>query len=227
MEGELRDDGALLDAWRAGDTGAGNELLRRHFIAVYRFVSANLSGPGAEPEDVAQRAFEACISARDRARTDFRGYLFGVARRLIYMEWKKRRGDDLLPASAIQLRDVRTSPSAAVARLDEQKLFMKALESLPLEFRSVLERFFWEERSLAEIAEELGIAVGTVKSRLFRGKAMLRERLEHMHAPRAVLISTVARLERSPDELTDPPSDGLPPARAGTSRRDPDTPDEP
>ena len=198
MATDGRDDSSLLDAWREGDAHAGNELLRRHFVAVYRFFSANLSQAGrdVDPEDLTQRTFEACITRRDAVQTDFRAYMFGVARRLLYLEWKRRRGSgDVITPSAAEVRDVRTSPSLAIARLDEQKVFLKALERLPAEFRAVLERFYWEERPIAEIATELGIALGTVKSRLFRGKAMLREELMNSQAPAAVLESAVQRLD--------------------------------
>ena len=194
-----RQDAALLDAWREGDVDAGDELLKRHFVAVYRFFAANLtpSGRGADPEDLTQRTFEACIARRDRVETDFRAYLFGVARRQLYLEWKQRqaRGDVLSP-SDVGVRDVRTSPSGAVARLEDQKLFLRALERLPLEFRAVLELFFWEDRPIASIADELGIAVGTVKSRLFRGKSMLGQALRELEAPDALRALAISRIEK-------------------------------
>lgn len=193
------DDAELLEAWRGGNVDAGDELLRRHFVAVYRFFAANLGGPdrAADPDDLTQRTFEACIQTRDRVQTDFRGYLFGIARRQLYGEWKKRRaiGDMLRPSQA-NVRDVRTSPSAAVARLDDQMLVMHAIESLPLEFKAVIERFYWEERSIADIAKELGVAKGTVKSRLHRGKAMLREELAAARASAALRDSVIERLEQ-------------------------------
>ncbi len=193
-----RDDSALLHAWREGDAHAGNELLRRHFVAVYRFFAANLSQAGrdVDPEDLTQRTFEACINRRDAVQSDFRAYVFGVARRLLYLEWKRRKGaGGVVSPSVEEIRDVRTSPSHAIARLDEQKLFLAALERLPAEFRAVLERFYWEERPIADIAEELGVALGTVKSRLFRGKAMLRDALMRLPAPAALLQSAVLRVE--------------------------------
>jgi RNA polymerase sigma factor (sigma-70 family) len=191
-------DAELLDAWRDGDVDAGDELLKRHFVAVYRFFSANLapSGRGADPEDLTQRTFEACIARRDRVETDFRAYLFGVARRQLYLEWKQRkaRGEVMSPSDAA-VRDVRTSPSAAVARLEDQKLFLRALEELPLEFRAVLELFFWEDRPIAGIAEELGIALGTVKSRLHRGKAMIGQVLRELNAPERVRAAAIRQLD--------------------------------
>lgn len=195
---EDEEDGALLDAWRSGDKAAGEELFRRHFVAVYRFFAKNLraSGRAADAEDLTQRSFEACVTGRDRVRGDFRGYLFGVARRQLFGELKQRhvRGATVTPSDA-GIRDVHTSPSGAVARLDEQKIFVVALEGLPTEFRAVIERFYWEEQPITAIAKELGVAPGTVKSRLFRGKALLRERLEQLRAPSEVRDSATKAFE--------------------------------
>lgn len=192
------DDGALLEAWRRGDKAAGEELFRRHFEAVRRFFAKNLraSGRGADAEDLTQRSFEACVTGRDRVQGDFRGYLFGVARRQLFGELKHRsvRGDTVTPSHA-GIRDVHTSPSGAVARIDEQKIFRVALEGLPPEFRGVIERFYWEEQPITTIAQQLGVAPGTVKSRLFRGKALLRERLEQLRAPAAVQESATRAFE--------------------------------
>jgi DNA-directed RNA polymerase specialized sigma24 family protein len=69
------------------------------------------------------------------------------------------------------------------------------LEGLPLEYAAVLVRFFWEERTIAEIAADLGIAEGTVKSRLFRGKALLKERLLEMALPPDLREQATSRLE--------------------------------
>ena len=195
---DTREDLVLLEAWRGGDAHAGDELLRRHFVSVYRFFDANLGGAqtGSDSEELTQKTFEACIAGRDLVRTDFRAYLFGIARRQLMREWERRRarGDTVTPSQA-GIRDVRTSPSAAVARLDQQQLFVRALELLPLEFKAVLERFYWEEKTIPEIADDLGIAKGTVKSRLFRAKAMLKERLVNLGVPAHLRDSTVELLE--------------------------------
>lgn len=201
---ETKSDVELLEAWRSGDAHSGDDLLRRHFVSVYRFFDANLGGAGvgADAEDLTQKTFEACIAGRDRVRTDFRAYLFGIARRQLMREWERRRsrGDQVTPSQA-GIRDVRTSPSAAVARLDQQQLFVRALELLPLEFKAVLERFYWEDKTIPEIEVDLGIAKGTVKSRLFRGKAMLKERLTRLGVPTALRDSTLNLLEQKTKDI--------------------------
>lgn len=198
MSIETLDDATLLTAWRSGDTAAAGQLLQRHFIAVYRFFAANLaqSGSGADPDDLTQRTFEACIKRKDAVQTDFRSYLFGVARNLLYDEWRRRKaGGPTQTPSEAAIQDVRTSPSAAVARLDEQRLFVAQVQQLPQEFRSVIELFFWEDRAVNDIAAHLGIPVGTVKSRLFRGRAMLRDGLLSSGAPADLRSMALARLD--------------------------------
>ncbi|MEM6994432.1 MAG: sigma-70 family RNA polymerase sigma factor [Myxococcota bacterium] len=194
-------DVELLVRWREGDKTAGNALLQRHFVSVYRFFEANIS---EDVEDLTQRTFEACIVARDRLRDDanFRAYLFGIARKqlLRHLERRYPRGTTVSPSQVV-IKDVRTSPSGAVARLDQQQLFVRGLSEIPLEFKSVLELFYWEDRKIPEIAVELGIAVGTVKSRLFRGKAVLKEYILNTDVPAELAQSTVDEIERRTSEL--------------------------
>jgi len=189
-------DVELLVAWRAGDKNAGNALLQRHFVSVYRYFEANV---GDDVEDLTQRTFEACIAARDRLRDDasFRAYLFGIARKQLLRHFERGypKGTTVSP-SQVPIRDVRTSPSGAVARLDHQQLLLRGLAEIPLEFKSVLELFYWEDKKIPEVAEELGIAIGTVKSRLFRGKALLKELVKTTDAPPDLRNSTIAAIER-------------------------------
>jgi len=196
-DGPATTDKELLDAWREGDTRAGEILLERHLMEVYRFFQSQLrqSGLGADPEDLAQRTFEACVTGRDRVHTDFRGYLFGIARHELRREWQRRRarGEVITPSMAGVL-DGRTSPSGVVARSQERQAFLRAIDDLPAEHAAVLLRFYWEDRSIQEIAHELGIAVGTVKSRLFRGKAQVRDRLLELDMPSDLRTATERRL---------------------------------
>jgi RNA polymerase sigma factor (sigma-70 family) len=197
---EAAEDSTLLEAWRAGDRDAGDDLLRRHFLSVFRYFSSH---PGVDAEEMTQRTFEACIAARDRVRDQFVAYLFGIARNQLLREWERKgyRGEPVSPSN-VSLRDLRTSPSMRVAKLDEQMLFAKGLATLPREFASVLELFFWEDRSIQEIADKLGIAAGTVKSRLHRGKALLRTWLDAVPQSAELRTGAIALLGRD-DEPAD------------------------
>ncbi|MCA9704976.1 MAG: sigma-70 family RNA polymerase sigma factor [Myxococcales bacterium] len=204
---EETSDTALLQAWRAGDLHAANDLLRRHFGRIFRYFDRHVSGP--EAEDLTQRTFEACVTTRDRLRDDasFRAYLLGIARKqlLRHFEYKRPRGTEL-PPSQLDLQDIRTSPSGVMVRHDQQRLFLDALAPLPAEYREVLELFFWQDRTMPEIAEQLGVPLGTVKSRLHRGKALLRSRIEALPVTSELRRSTL-------DELDSRALDGAPAVR--------------
>ena len=192
-EESVDDDLQLLTAWRDGDRDAAERLLSRHFSSVYRYFLGRLGAhASSDAEDLTQRTFEACVVGRERVRTDLRAYLYGVARRLLMQEWKKRRvrGDVVTPSQA-ELEARGGTPSSALRRADAWDLLSDALTRLPLEFSAVLERFYLEEQSIATIAEELGVAKGTVKSRLHRGKAMLRKELERIEASAAMRQSSL------------------------------------
>jgi RNA polymerase sigma-70 factor (ECF subfamily) len=189
-------DAALLEAWRAGDRDAADELLRRYFFGVYRFFASHR---GVDAEELTQRAFEICIAARDRVHEEFGAYLYGVARNLLRREWeRKAAGVELVSPSQTPLRALGTSPSMRVAKLDEQQLFARAVAALPPEFAGAIALFYWDDRTLVEIAAQLCVAVGTVKSRLSRGRALLRAWLDAAAADERVRQGALSLVDREP-----------------------------
>ncbi len=174
----------LLDAWCAGDSGAGDALIRRHFATVCRFFRSKL---GEDIEDLVQRTFQICTARRGDLAADgsFRGFLFGVARNLLldHLRRRYRRGehDDV---HIYSLRDLGTTPSEAVARNEREQLMQEALRRIPLEQRMLLELAHWEGLSGREIAQALEIGENTVRSRLSRARAALRDELEQLGAAR-------------------------------------------
>ena len=180
----MGNDIELLDAWCAGDNEAGDALIRRHFESVCRFFRSKL---GEDVEDLIQRTFQICTVRRKDLGSDgsFRGFLFGVARNLLLDHLRRvyRRGphDDI---HAHSLRDLGTTPSEAVARNEREQLIQEAMRRIPLEQRLLLELAHWEGLSGREIAQALEIGEYTVRSRLSRARAALREALEQLGAAR-------------------------------------------
>ncbi|MBL9107246.1 MAG: sigma-70 family RNA polymerase sigma factor [Myxococcales bacterium] len=174
----------LLDAWCGGDKAAGDALIRRYFEAVCRFFRSKL---GEDVEDLIQRTFHICTVRRMDlgAGGSFRGFLFGVARNLLldHLRRRYRRGphDDVHVHS---LRDLGTTPSEAVARGERERMIQEAMLRIPLEQRLLLELAHWEGLSGREIAQALEIGENTVRSRLSRARAALREALEQLGAAR-------------------------------------------
>ncbi len=171
-------DHELLDAWCAGDRESGDALIRRHFEAICRFFRGKL---GDDIEDLVQCTFQVCVARRATLRADgsFRGFMFGVARHLLidHLRRRYRRGEHE-DVEQHSLRALGTSPSAAVARDEREALVREAMLRISLEQRMILELAHWEGCSGREIAEALEIGEHTVRSRLARARAALREQVE-------------------------------------------------
>ncbi|MCH9686695.1 MAG: sigma-70 family RNA polymerase sigma factor [Deltaproteobacteria bacterium] len=190
-------DAELLQAWRDSDHDAGNELVRRHFMSVYRFF-VNKVGGADEVDDLLQRTFLACVEGRDRVRDDasLRGYILGIARNQMLMYVRRRQRDrQRMAPGEVSVAEISGSPSQVMAGRDEQKLLLMALREIPLDLQTVVELYYWEELSVAQMAEVLEIPAGTVKSRLFRARDALRQQLEQMNAPDDIRKTTVDGFE--------------------------------
>lgn len=186
------DDQALLAAWADGDRQAGAELLRRYFPPLYRFFR-NKVQHGVD--DLVQQTMMACTRAVGRYRGDasFRTFLFGVAHRELLMFLRKHaRKQAPLDPLEMSVADIMRSPSEVAAARSEQELVAMAMRSIPVDLQVTLELYYWEELKVAEIAEITSVAPGTVKSRLARGRSLLKAWLSRQAAvPRPLREATV------------------------------------
>lgn len=174
------DDGALFLAWRAGDRAAGGQLIERHFDAIARFFATKVGV--AHQDDLVQRTFLAAVEGAAGFRGDgsFRAFLFGIARNLVFEQYRAKardaRNDPDFSASAL----VDLAPglvTAADARVERRRL-VAALQRIPLEAQVLIELYYWEDLSVEELAQALAVPPGTIKSRLFKARAQLREAAE-------------------------------------------------
>lgn len=175
---DQRTDDELLALAAAGDEEAFAALYRRRGAAVYRF-ALGMAGSREAAEEVVQETFMALIEkpgAFDPSRGELRSYLYGVARnkglRLFgksseTVVWDGYRHDGEVAADVLE----------ALEAQDRVELLRRAVLSLPAPYREAVVLCDLEELSYAEAAEALGAAVGTVRSRLHRGRALLARRL--------------------------------------------------
>jgi RNA polymerase sigma factor (sigma-70 family) len=151
------------------------DLVTDHYESVYRF-AYRLSGTAAEAEDLTQEAFcQAQLKIGQlRDQSAARGWLFSIVRNGYLHRLRSRK-----TAKTVSL-DETAEPidrwDAEPLVIDSTKL-QEVLNELPEAFRTPLVLYFFEEFSYREIAEQIGVPMGTVMSRLARAKAFLRERL--------------------------------------------------
>jgi RNA polymerase sigma factor (sigma-70 family) len=198
-----RSDIDLLDAWRAGDSRAGNELFNRHFDSICRFFANKAAH---EVDDLIQRTFLACVEGRDRFRGDasFRGYLFGVARNVLRRHYRdKRYHDQRFDPLVVSVHDLGPAPSMLIADKREQELLLHALRRLPMDHQITLELYYWENMSGSELAQVLDIPEGTVRGRIRRAKQLLESAIAELAESPQQLESTIANLEGWAKSLRD------------------------
>jgi RNA polymerase sigma factor (sigma-70 family) len=170
-------DAELLRAWADGHKPAGEQLFERHFEAIARFFRNKLPAD-TQHEDLIQQTFLGCVEARDRFRGEasFRSFLFAIAHNQLGKHWRSR-SRDRLDFQTISAFDIDPSPSAVVARDQEQQKLLLALRRLPIDSQVALELHYWEAMTAAEIGEVLGVPLGTAKTRLRRAKQLLESEL--------------------------------------------------
>ncbi len=178
-------DGELLNRAIAGDEAAFATLYRRRSGPIYRF-ALRLGGVAAVAEEVTQEVF--LMLVREPLRFDERqgslaAFLFGVARNLALRKLDRRgrfvplehEGTDIpVHENLIDRRD----PHDALDRSERIARVRRAVLALPEHYRDVVVLCDLEEVSYAEAAEALGCSVGTVRSRLHRGRSLLIDKLE-------------------------------------------------
>jgi RNA polymerase sigma-70 factor (ECF subfamily) len=145
-----------------------------HHRAVYSY-AFRLTGSVPDAEDLTQQTF--LIAHRKtkqvRHKDKVRGWLFTVLRSCFL---KLRRKKTPIPAGTLEY-DIEAEDRLPIdSEIDGERL-QAALNELADEFRIVLAMFYFEECSYKEIAEQLGVPIGTVMSRLARAKSHLRKRL--------------------------------------------------
>ena len=163
-------DVALLAAWREGDAAAGQALLATHFSRLYMFFSNKVAG---DVSDLVQRTMLGCVEGRDRIGGSFKAYLLGVARKQLYAHYRGTMAAAGRDAATTTVADLSPTPSAMVVMKHDQRRLLTALRNIPLEFQIVVELHYWEDLSMPELAEVLGVPVGTAKSRLRRAREAL------------------------------------------------------
>jgi len=187
MSGALNpSDAELLRLTLAGDEEAFAALYRRRQAGVYRF-ALQMSGSEAVAEDVVQEVFLALMREGhrfDAARgSSLASYLYGIARNHVLRVFEKERPTVALAeeetgeAPAHENLVARGDPLGDLTRADEVGRLRQAVLALPAHYREVVVLCELHEMSYAEAAEALGCAVGTVRSRLHRARAMLAEKL--------------------------------------------------
>lgn len=190
------EDGDLLRRLRTGDEDAFSELYRRWQGPMFRF-ALRMSGSRPVAEDVTQEVFMALMAegARyDPSRGAVSSYLYGIARHQVLRRLERERGfvplpehEDTAPASSASFWGEVADPMTEAVRRERVDLVWQAVLALPPHYREAVVFCDLQELSYAEVAEVLGCPVGTVRSRLHRGRELLGAKLQSVDPARPAL----------------------------------------
>jgi RNA polymerase sigma-70 factor (ECF subfamily) len=180
-----QDDADLIERARRGDGRAFETLAQRNETGLYRHV-LRIAGTPSDAEDVVQEAFiSAWRSIGSFQGGSFRAWLYRIAtnRAIDLIRGRRRRGE--LPLEPGEDEDVQwAEPAAAGPDLPEiasqseaMALVEEALSALPAEQRAALLLRDVEGFDYAEIAQITAVEIGTVKSRIHRGRVAVRNAL--------------------------------------------------
>jgi RNA polymerase sigma-70 factor, ECF subfamily len=187
-------DAALVARLKRGERAAYEELIATYQTLVYG-LAYRLLGDAEEARDVAQETFLKAYRyiGTFRGECAVKTWLYRMAVNQASNQrrwWRRRRKGETIsldaPAGeasatigdAIAGGDL--SPEQVALGRERQRLLMVALDSLKHDYRAAVVLRDIEELSYEEIGEALGVPVGTVKSRIARGREELRRRLEEM-----------------------------------------------
>ena len=158
----------------------------QHLDAVYRY-AYTLTRDRSEAEDLTQDTFLQALRHWDQFRpgTNARAWLFTICRNLFLRQRERRSREEPTEAAALDgiaaaAQAFAAPPDAGRALFDAPELgdvIRRELDKLPAEYREVVELSDLQDQSYADIAQVLGVPLGTVKSRLFRGRRLLQEAL--------------------------------------------------
>lgn len=165
----------LVARWRAGDIAAGQLLFARHFRRVYRFFQTKLA---VAADDLAQRTFDACVRAKDqfRGESSFATYLFAIARRELGHEIERRRRDEVrFDFEVSSIAELVPSVRTQIAGREDKVRLVRALQQLAVDQQILLELHYWEDVEIGDLAAIFETKPVTIRSRLHRARAALRE----------------------------------------------------
>ncbi len=165
-------DSELLERARHGETAAFHELVDRHAAGLYRLACA-LTGDSAEAEDVMQETFLGAFQGMRgfRGRSSVKTWLVSILNRQAARRHRRRMRHPAVPLEG--LAEPPAAPRSPEARIDVDE----ALGRLTSEHRQVLVLREVEGMTYAEMAQVLGVPLGTVESRLFRARQELKMQL--------------------------------------------------
>src|SRR5690625_6379590 len=179
----MQSDDHLLALVGEGDERALGHLYARYASVVFAFVLARVSDRGVA-EEVSADVWLGCWRSARAFRRDAKvlTWLLGIAKRQIYMHTRRKRLPQV-PLDDEQANEVPSDdlgPAELVLAADQAAAVMDALDALPEGLSEVVRLAWLHELPYEEIADVVGVPVGTVKSRVSRARWVMSDEMRRL-----------------------------------------------
>ncbi|WP_409523695.1 RNA polymerase sigma factor [Nitrincola sp. MINF-07-Sa-05] len=175
---------ALLQAIARKDQNAIAAFYRLYQSAVYRFVLTRLNDSHAAADILNEVMMEVWKSAdKFEGRSLVKTWLFGIAHFKVMDHYRtQKKHEHLDEAEDIADESPGVQQEQLVSAAQDARLLKQAMSKLSAEHREVLHLAFYEDLNYREIGEIFGVPEGTVKSRIFHAKNLVKKQLERLTA---------------------------------------------
>jgi RNA polymerase sigma-70 factor (ECF subfamily) len=174
----------LIERHRLGDPSAFDEIFERYQRMVFN-LALRLSGDPERAEDLSQEIFLRIYRhvGRFKGRSSLKTWVYRVSVNCCRSRLSRRRPPIQVPADPTvdlldRVRDTSAGPERRAIARERMAQVMEALRALPRPYREAVVLRDVEELTYEEIAEVLDVRIGTVRSRIARGRVRLRQLVE-------------------------------------------------
>ncbi len=172
----------LIQKAKDKDQKAQTKLINIFWVDVFSFVMKKVRDEN-DADEITVNVFSKVLSKLDMfdPHFQFKTWVLTIAQNTVIDFWRKKNRDT---EDAVEnLDEVKNqyakSPEELLISEEEQKKIIKTIESLDANYQDIIKLRFFEEKSIKEIAEELGISVANTKVRVMRAKKVLAELLKN------------------------------------------------
>lgn len=172
----------LIQKAKDKDQKAQTKLINVFWVDVFSFVMKKVRDEN-DADEITVNVFSKVLSKLDMfdPHFQFKTWILTIAQNTVIDFWRKknRENEDTVENLDEVKNQYAKSPEELLISEEEQKKIIKTIESLDANYQDIIKLRFFEEKSIKEIAEELGISVANTKVRVMRAKKVLAELLKN------------------------------------------------
>ena len=173
---------SLIQKAKEKDQKAQTKLINIFWVDVFSFVMKKVRDEN-DADEITVNVFSKVLSKLDMydPHFQFKTWILTIAQNTMIDFWRKKTRENQDPTE--NLEEVKNqyakSPEELMISDEEQKKIIKTIESLDANYQDIIKLRFFEEKSIKEISEELGISIANTKVRVMRAKKVLAELLKN------------------------------------------------